>query len=780
MLQKQKRVIILILIAILTWLLSISLNDIHFNKPYSYTLYSSNHELMDIQVSQDEQWRFKMDTTLLPEKLITAIIVYEDRHFFLHHGVDIMALLRASELNIKNKRIVSGGSTVTMQVARMYYNNSKRTYLQKIKEIGMAWYLEFIMSKDDILKLYLENAPFGGNVVGIEAASWRYFARSPHTLSWAESALLAIMPNNPANINLQKNRILLKKNRNKLLKQLYQLHIMDKEMYEMSIEEEIPDSPKPFPHEAPHLLQYLIKKYPSHHIFHSTINEHFQRQAYLLLQRYQHENYINHIRNAGIMIVEVRTGNVLTYIGNYKMKGNISDAFDVNTIESKRSGGSILKPFLYAAMLEYGELLPNMLIPDVPIQIGNYAPKNFNRGYDGAVRAHAALSRSLNVPAVKMLQWFGIQRFMDFLKNMGFTTINQSQDYYGLSLILGGCEVKLSELMQAYTNMAWLLCEPPSASHFSLHYLKHQNDSLNINMPLNKGSAWLTLNAMIEVERPSNERYWFLFNTKKKIAWKTGTSFGFRDAWAIGISADYVVGVWLGNATGEGSAELTGINKAAPLLFDIFSFLPEKNKWFNMPYTDLQVVKTCQQSGYPASPLCTDITNEIVCKVPIKQHTCPYHKYIFLDNTMKYRVNSDCEAVQNMVRKIYFILPPTMEKYYCMHHSSYQTLPPFRNDCITTSIVSQTNMEVVYPQNYTNLVIPRNLDGSPSSILFEVSHRYSDVTIYWYLDGTFLGQTKQRHQLPINTNTGKHTLTLQDEFGETKTLEFNVLYAPPS
>lgn len=771
------KIVSFIFIAIVIWLVSVLLPGLHFNKPYCYALYASNGELMDIQVSTDGQWRFKIDTTALPEKLTRAFLVCEDRRFLIHHGVDAMALLRAAYLNFKYKKIISGGSTLTMQVARMYYNQKERTYLQKIKEILTAWYFEFTMSKEKIMKLYLENAPFGGNVIGVEAASWRYFARPPSSLSWAESAMLAVIPNNPANINLQKNRILLKKKRNKLLKQLYKLKFIDKQTYEISIEEEIPDSPKSFPHDAPHLLQYLIKKYPAQYVFHTCLDENFQRQAYRLLQRYRSENYSNNIRNIGLMITDVHTGNILTYIGNYHDKGNMSDAYFVNNIEAKRSGGSILKPFLYAAMLHNGELLPDMLIPDVPVQIGSYAPKNFNRGYDGAVRAHVALSRSLNVPAVKMLQWFGIQRFIDFMKNMGFTTIDKSQDYYGLSLILGGCEVKQSELMIAYTHMAWQLSEH-SGEHFALHYLTYQHEETPVNLPLSSGSIWLTFNSMVDVERPSNERYWYLFNTKKKIAWKTGTSFGFRDAWAIGISADYVVGVWVGNATGEGSAELTGINKAAPVLFDIFSILPQKTAWFQTPYDDLQVVKTCKQSGYPASTLCNDITHEVTCKGQIKIRTCPYHKLIFLDSTLKYRVNSDCEPVRNMVKKVFFVLPPTMEKFYRMRNSSYPSLPPFRSDCVSAADATQNNIEVVYPQEFTNVIIPRNLDGSPSSLLFEVNHRYQDMTIYWYMDGIFIGQTRQKHQLPINTSVGKHTLTLQDEFGETKQIEFNVLYAP--
>jgi len=428
-------------------------------------------------------------------------------------------------------------------------------------------------------------------------------------------------------------------------------------------------------------------------------------------------------------------------------------------------------------MLNEGELIADMLIPDVPMQIGSFSPKNFNRGYDGAVRAHIALARSLNVPSVKMLQWYGIQRFIDNLKQLGFTTINHSQDYYGLSLILGGCEIKMSELVKAYAKMAWKLTHKPD-DNFRFSYLSDKIDDSQNNTFLGKGACWLTLNAMLDVERPENERYWYFFDTKQKIAWKTGTSFAFRDAWAVGLNPEYVVAVWVGNATGEGSAELTGIKKAAPILFDVFSILPHTNKWFATPYDDLQLVETCKQSGYPASIWCADKTKSLTPKTSIKVKVCPYHREYFLDSTATYRVHSDCESVQNMIKKVFFVLPPTMEFYYRKHNAWYKVLPPYRSDCEQTLTDVKQNIDFVYPQQFTNVLIPRNLDGTLSSTLFEVSHRFPSTIVYWYLDGKFIGQTQNKHQMPINAKMGKHTITVQDEFGETKQVEFNVVNEP--
>lgn len=751
---------------------------IEFNKPYSYALYASNGALLDAKVSKDGQWRFKLSNDTLPDKLIKSLIVFEDKRFLYHHGVDLGAIIRAFYLNIKNKRIISGGSTITMQVARMYFNSRKRSVAQKTKETLFAYYLELTMSKKEILKLYIENAPFGGNVIGAEAASWRYFGRPLFSLTWAESAMLAVIPNNPTNVNLLKNRIILKNKRNALLKKLYELGIIGKETYVISLEEEIPSFSQSFPHEASHLLQYLISKYPKQYIFHSTIDENIQTEAYRVLLRYKNDFNANNIRNAALMIVDIHTGNVLSYIGNYNDKGKHSDAFSVNIIESKRSGGSILKPFLYATMLDNGELLSEMLIPDIPTQIGSYAPKNFNRGYDGAVRAHKALSRSLNVPAVKMLQWYGIQRFIDLLKKMGFTTINHSQDYYGLSLILGGCEIKMSELARAYAQMANSL-EKNKENTFKWAYLKDISENINNEFPIDKGASYLTLQAMVDVERPTNEQYWYLFKTKQKISWKTGTSFGFRDAWAIGINTDYLVLVWVGNATGEGSAELTGIKKAAPIMFDVFSILPLPKSWFAIPYENLQLVNVCKQSGYPASMLCEDKIPCLCPKTNIKVRPCPYHKEIFLDSTLQFRVHSNCESVQNMLKKVFFVLPPTMGFYYKKRNPWYKPLPSYRADCESMDMGVKQNIEFVYPQQFTNVFIPRNLDGTLSSLLLEINHRYPQTLVFWYLDGKFIGQTLTKHQIAVNASMGKHILTVQDEFGESKQIEFNVLNQNP-
>jgi penicillin-binding protein 1C len=770
---KNKHRLFLIFLFAISISLYFFLPKIKFSKPYSVVLYDSNGDLLDYQVAKDGQWRLKNNYDKIPEKYLYCLLLFEDKNFFFHKGIDIIALFRAAFLNLKHNKKVSGGSTITMQVARLYYGNSKRTYIQKIKEIFLALYIEITLSKTEILKLYMQHAPFGGNVEGTEAASFKYFNRSLKNLSWTESALLAVLPKNPSNVNFKKNKEVLRKRRNNLLFKLFLHGIINKNTYLLSVEEEIMVSEDKPSHDAPHLLVYLNNNYPGQITYETFINREIQSHVYEILERYRKELESNQIYNVATLICELPSKNVITYIGNFHDSGNKSQSYRVNMIEANRSGGSILKPFLYATMLDNGELLPNMLLPDIPIQIGGYSPKNFNNSYDGAVKANTALARSLNIPAVKMLQQYGVQRFIDFMKKNGFTTINKSQEYYGLSLILGGCEIKMSELLNAYANMATTLTNGFASDN--INYFKFQQVK-NKEIPLTKGSIWLTFKAMNEVERPQNQSYWYLYQNKRNIAWKTGTSFGFRDAWAVAITPDYAVAVWVGNATGKSSAELTGIKKAAPILFDILAILPYKKSDFEIPYDDLQIIKVCKESGYLPGQHCNEHISEITSKTNIKIKTCPYHKLIFLDSSGKFRVHNDCEDASKIKKETFFVLSPTMEYYYKKRNPTYKTLPGYRGDCLS-NIISQQNIEIVYPQISTNLYVPKNLDGSLSSVVFEATHRRNDAIIYWYLDKNFIGETQYKHVLSVQPSIGKHILTLQDEYGETKEITFNVVYS---
>jgi penicillin-binding protein 1C len=784
------RLFFILFVIVVSTIMDISLPKPLFTNPLSFITYSKEGNLLGAKIAEDGQWRFP-DIKKTNRKFATAIVAYEDKRFFFHNGIDPVAIARALYLNIKYKKIISGGSTITMQVARLSQKNPQRTIIQKLYEIYLAWLIEKHYSKQEILSIYSSNAPFGGNVVGLQAAAWRYFGRTPDELSWAENCMLAVLPNSPSLVHLGKNREILKRKRNQLLDKLYQMKVIDIETCNLSKDEPIPEKPNEFPQDAPHLLARLMQESNGNssvesHIQKTTISEKLQHETMLVLNRYRETLRGNGINNAAALIIDVETGNVLAYIGNFNSPEDNKNGSQVDILNAPRSTGSILKPVLYAAMLNSGDILPNTLVPDIPIQIGGYAPKNFNKGYDGAVPANRALAKSLNVPAVKMLQTYGIQQFIYLLQKLGLTTITRSSDDYGLSLILGGCEAKLFEVTGMYASMSRTLNHYLKSGKYSKNdfhppiLIRHEKQKINSfdeeNSWLNASAIWFAFQAMLDVDRPIDESNWQLFSSERKIAWKTGTSFGFRDGWAIGVTPKYAVGVWIGNADGEGRPELTGIKTAAPVLFDIFGLIPKDDPWFETPYNDMVKAEVCNRSGFLASDICTETNDVLIPKNGINFKKCPYHKLIHLDNTGKYQVNSDCEDPSKMIHKAWFVLPPAMEFYFKSKNSFYETLPPFREDCKEKMISNPNNvMEIIYPKSYTQIYIPKELDGKPGSTVFEVAHRKPGITIFWSIDDKYICQTKGFHHTALNPLPGKHVLTLTDEDGESLSVVFEVL-----
>ncbi len=434
------------------------LPSILFNEPTCYVLEDRSGILLSASIAADGQWRFPYDPKV-PDKFSDCITTYEDKRFYYHPGIDPVAFCRAVLRNISHGKIVRGGSTLTMQVMRLSHHNKQRNFWQKIKESIQAVRLECTYSKKSIMALYASNAPFGTNVVGLDAASWRYYGRSPDKLSWGEMAALAVLPNSPSLVHPGKNRDWLLKKRNGLLTKLQENGKIDKNTCELAKIEPLPGEPLPLPQMAPHLLQ----RFKTDNLKQdgnactktiTTIDGDLQRNVTNILIQHHALLKGNGINNACAMVMEVETGNVLAYVGNVYDTKNKELESDVDVIKASRSPGSTLKPLLYVSMLSDGMILPNSIIPDIPTQIGGYSPQNFDLGYDGAVPASKALSRSLNIPAVKLLQQYKYQRFYETLKQLGITTLNRSADTYGLSLILGGSEVTMWDMVGVYGGLA--------------------------------------------------------------------------------------------------------------------------------------------------------------------------------------------------------------------------------------------------------------------------------------------------------------------------------------
>lgn len=778
--QHKKKSIILVLFAgLFVWFVCCLPKPL-FNDSYSVVVNDSEGNLLSAKIADDGQWRFPKTERLNP-KFSACILAFEDEYFFKHPGVNPVSIWRAFKQNRKAGKVVSGGSTITMQLTRLMRKHQKRTYTEKFIELIWALRIELSHSKKEILELYCSHAPFGTNVVGVDAAAWRYFGRGLSQLSWAECATLAVLPNSPSIIYPGKNQDKLKQKRDRLLHKLANLTLIDEETYQLAIQEPLPQKPFPLPNRSRHLLNKLVAENKTGNKFNTTIQSDVQDKVLEILTRHALQFKQNEIHNICALVLDVKNNEVVSYVGNTPIKDKEPHGEDVDVITSNRSTGSLLKPYLYGFMLNDGQLLPNMLVPDIPTQIAGYVPQNFNFTYDGAVPAKQALSRSLNIPAVKMLQQYTIDKFLDRLKQIGLSSMNRPADNYGLSLILGGGEAKLWDMCAAYAGMARVLNNYNATQKYHEQdwnkpkYLKDQKPETSNTKPetnvISAASIWLTFEAMAEVGRPDIDASWQRLGNAQKIAWKTGTSFGFRDGWAIGISGNYVVGVWVGNADGEGRPGLTGISAAAPVLFEIFGSLPKSN-WFKMPVSDLKQVMVCKQSGCLTSPYCTDTKKEWIPKQSNVSISCSYHKPIHMDATGQYRVTDACVSPLDMKTVSWFILPPAQEYYFKTKNPTYKSLPPYKLGCEPEV---ERSMEMIYPKSGTVIYIPYELSGEQGKTVFEIAHRNSSSTVFWHLDGALVGTTTHIHQLGLSPAKGKHMLSLSDNTGETLTIPFEVV-----
>jgi len=783
--KTRNGVIILLIFVISLTVFYLSLPKPLFRSPTSFVIEDASGKLLAASIATDGQWRFPAPEEV-PEKFKKCIITFEDKRFLFHPGIDPIALARAIRQNISGGRVVSGGSTISMQVIRMS-RSQNRTVWQKLIEAILAVRLEIGYSKADILKLYAANAPFGSNVVGLDAAAWRYFGRAPEQLSWAETAVLAVLPNAPALIHPGRNRGQLLNKRNNLLDKLATTGTIDQQTADLAKLEPLPDKPHALPRLAPHLLERFKQEYPSLNLHTTrvatTINATLQQQVADILDRYHRNLSASDIQNAAALVLEVETGKALAYIGNVHTPQNSEAESQVDMITSLRSPGSTLKPMLYAAMLTDGLILPNTLIADVPTQIGGYAPQNYDLGYDGAIPAAQALSRSLNIPAVKMLQQYKYQRFHPFLKAVGIHTLSRPADFYGLSMVLGGCEVTPWQLAGAYASMARTLnhydrysAAYNPADYHEPFYLTNGRDPVRKAIEhasiIDHASLYFTFQAMNEVMRPGEEALWEQFASSKKIAWKTGTSFGFRDGWAIGLTPSHVVCVWVGNADGEGRPGLTGINTAAPILFDIFDLMPSPG-WFVPPLDRMVQTAVCTQSGHLAGPDCPDPDTLYIPAPGHRSPVCPYHQTIHTNPEGTLRVTADCATSENIVASKWFILPPAMEYYYKPRHSNYRELPPYAPECIDGP--QGLVMEMIYPKNNARIYIPLEIDGKRGEVIFNAAHRRRGSKIFWHLDNSFVGETETFHQLALEIPPGEHRITLVDDGGTRISQWFEIL-----
>lgn len=767
-LYKHKIKTILVLVGLVYWLFC--LPSQLFKDPHATVVESKDGALLGARIAGDGQWRFPaLDS--VPYKFEKCILLFEDEYFYKHPGFNPVAMSKALYGNLTTDKR-RGGSTITQQVVRLSRKGKRRSYSEKVIELIKATRLEVRNSKAEILNMYATYAPFGGNVVGLETAAWRYYGLPATQLSWGQMAALAVLPNNPSMVRPGRNEGTLSQKRNQLLKKLYETGEIDETSYELALLEDLPGKPYPLPQVAPHLVERIKFESEGKRV-RTTVSHTVQRELNRLAQEHYGQLKQNEIYNLAIVVMDVQTKEVLGYVGNAPT--DAAHHKDVDIVSKSRSTGSTLKPFLYTGMLDEGSILPASLVPDIPTSINGYQPQNFDNEYQGVVPAGKALAQSLNVPAVRMLRQYGLDKFYGDLKEMNLGGINKSSGHYGLAMVLGGAESSLWELTKTYAGMAHTLTTfTETSSEYSAESFEGYRFRESVNPNSNSknlsfepavysaGAIYTTLETLRSVNRPHGEENWQFYEDAQPIAWKTGTSFGFKDAWSVGVTPQYAIGVWVGNADGEGRPGITGIQAAAPLFFDVLRSLPTDGKWFETPHDDLAETRVCSKSGQRASAYCPITEEQAVPVAGIKSHTCVYHKQLYVTQNEQYQVNSDCYELDMMKAETRFVLPPTLEYYYAAKHPEYRQPPPFHPDC---SFAGEVPMAFIYPKDNEGVILPKDFDSKVNDVIFKIAHRNPESKVYWYLDQKFIGETQSFHELAIAPEEGNYLLTIVDEEG---------------
>lgn len=707
---------------------------------------------MDVFLTEDEQWHLKVEDDV-SDNLKEAVLTYEDKNFNTHHGVDFLAIARAFKNNLVGRKR-SGASTITMQVAKLSAPK-KRTYLNKFMEMIQAFKIETKLDKDTILKLYLNNAPYGGNIVGYGTAARMYFRKEPQNLSWSECALLAVLPNSPGAMNVEKNHERLISKRNYLLDKLYAKGKLTEQQLSLAKAEPIPDERYPFERVAPHLARRLYNT-ENDKVIKTTIDYDLQKRMQEIVKSYVGYTHSEGITNAAMLIVENKTRNVKAYIGSQEFM-DMENEGQVDGVIAKRSPGSILKPFLYALSIDEGMIAPESIVQDVPMFFANFSPQNANKKYTGMIEARQALISSLNIPFVHLLDQYGEYRFYYFLKDMlGFE--ENTPEKYGLSLILGTKEFSVEEIAMLYSGLA------NYGSLTSLNYLVNEDssDRVNVNRSktmFSKGASYLTLDTLKELVRPGLNN---LYRWKDPISWKTGTSYGKRDAWACGMTPDYTVIVWVGNFSGKSNENLSGVISGGRLLFNVFQELDNSNKRFEEPFYELENITVDKITGYRIN---MDGIETKTIKFPRKAKPLklsPFYKKIFVDEN-DVEIDSRSPDFANSREKVIMNYPLEVVNYFIRENRDVSEIYHTNS--------KEKSLKILYPTPNLKILLPKDLDKEQKLVVKIANLKNQDI--YWYLDKEFIGIDKS-FEKEIELGIGEHTLTIMAEDGEVMTTKFSI------
>jgi len=724
---------------------------------YSKILFDSHGDLLRVWLNKDEQYKFPKGENI-SEKYKTAVLHFEDKRFNWHFGIDPIAVARAIKQNITAGKTKSGASTITMQVARLR-NPSSRTFFTKLKETHAALRMELWMSKEEIFAEYASIAPMGGNVIGVETACWRFFGHSSEQLTWAQASLLALLPNKPSALNLKKERDLLLKRRNTLLKSLAASGRMNAETLSSALEEPLPKINANWRFKTPHYAEAVLSLFSNQTVLHGTIDGKIQDRLERIAKSYGRKIRERSNVNLAVLIAETKTGKIRGYLGSLDYYDTLSKGM-IDGVRAYRSTGSILKPFLYALAIERGPYTPESLVEDIPTWFKGFSPYNSDKSFSGILPFKDALTRSLNVPSVRILSDYGVDNFHFRLKQAGLTGLFRSPEHYGLSLILGGAESSLQELVPLYSMLG------NEGKKTDLVWLENL-DSKNSK----DSSLWLPLLQPITAYHIID----ILKAAEAPTSWKSGTSYGSRDAWALGVNEEWTIGVWVGNFAGGSVPDLSGASTAAPLLFSLFNNLTTTHAKTVMP-TNAENTEICSLSGYKAKSFCPRKKNIYLPENRMQNQSCPFHKEMIISKSTGFRVCSLCWNMEDTLLVVEEHYTPAVRRELRRLGKEPKAEPVHNPLCPAKK--EEAQFSIVYPENGTRLFLPSEDALSSMGFVAIAAHKQRDAELQWFLNGEFLGITKGEHKMAVTVGSGEYRIGVQDSLGVYLEAKFRVRANP--
>jgi len=724
---------------------------------YSQTVFDKDGNLLRAFLGQEDSWLLEVGLDEINPDFVKATLAIEDKRFMKHPGIDLAAVFRAIKQNLLNKRIVSGASTISMQVMRLL-SPKKRTLGNKIIETVHAIRLENLYTKEDILKLYFELASYGGNILGVKAASFRYFKKYPQDLNLSECALLAGLPQSPSRFRPDRHPERAKIRRDQVLLSMLKNGYINQTQFKTAKDQPIIAGTFTFPFKTPHFTRQIKNEYPQENKIITTLDSNIQHLAENTLKNAVRRLRSQGVTNGAIVIIENKSGKVRALVGSNDFF-SFKDSGQINGALSLRCPGSALKPFTYALGIDKGLYTPQMILADVPIQYSGYTPLDYDKKYRGPVTLREALVDSLNIPAVEALDKIGYRSLYFFLKDVGISTINKLPENYGLSLTLGSGEVNLLELTNAYAALA------RGGVYQPYQLIEEDKSNKTSSRVISEGAAYIISDILSDSTRLESIGIYRNNKIHPRIAFKTGTSFGHRDAWTISYNPEYTVGVWLGNFSAKPSKALVGIEAATPIAISIFDQLCSKKSlpWYAKP-NEVGERHVCALSGEPTNEFCEHSVKDLFLKNKSIAKECSFHKKIAIDIKTELSLDDYAKQGRDYIEEVFVIWPDKLQSWIRQHNPEYLEPPEYMIAPKRVVNLDKNRPRIISPAHRCEYFLSKS-NKFKQKLTLVANGSFDADKLYWFVNDNFFSSSEIGEKLFWTMEKGKHKITCVDKYG---------------